>query len=138
DVLHVEKCCRKGRYSVRKLIEKYGRKGTRLEPFFRNAISRDKSVHEPIVRRPAHPRRLVGVLIIGRVTFERKSAEEHQHQRTGAVHPLSRSTFNRSRPPDLPRVAPGTRQIAQSSKRRPECLLHAKSAEERDRRSSHD
>src|SRR5262245_44396857 len=39
----------------------------RLEPFFRNAISRDKSVHEPIVRRPAHPRRLVGVLVIGRV-----------------------------------------------------------------------
>ena len=30
-------------------------------------ISRDKSVHEPIVRRPAHPRRLVGVLVIGRV-----------------------------------------------------------------------
>lgn len=24
-------------------------------------------VHEPIVRRPAHPRRLVGVLVIGRV-----------------------------------------------------------------------
>src|SRR5262249_23420302 len=39
----------------------------RLEPFIRNAISRDKSVHEPIVRRPAHPRRLVGVLVIGRV-----------------------------------------------------------------------
>src|SRR5262245_919914 len=39
----------------------------RLEPFFRNAISRDKSVHEPIVRRPAHPRQLVGVLVIGRV-----------------------------------------------------------------------
>src|SRR5262245_10548209 len=39
----------------------------RLEPFFHNAISRDKSVHEPIVRRPAHPRRLVGVLVIGRV-----------------------------------------------------------------------
>jgi hypothetical protein len=35
--------------------------------FIRNAISRDKSVHEPIVRRPAHPRRLVGVLVIGRV-----------------------------------------------------------------------
>src|SRR5258705_13896878 len=32
----------------------------RLEPFFRNAIGRDKSVHEPIVRRPAHPLRLVG------------------------------------------------------------------------------
>src|SRR5262245_45317823 len=39
----------------------------RLEPFFRNAISRDKSVHELIVRRPAHPRRLVGVLVIGRI-----------------------------------------------------------------------
>src|SRR5215471_12299661 len=39
----------------------------RLEPFIHNAISRDKSVHEPIVRRPAHPRRLVGVLVIGRV-----------------------------------------------------------------------
>jgi hypothetical protein len=37
------------------------------EPFIRNAISRDKSVHETIVRRPAHPRRLVGVLVIGRV-----------------------------------------------------------------------
>jgi hypothetical protein len=37
------------------------------EPFIRNAISRHKSVHEPIVRRPAHPRRLVGVLVIGRV-----------------------------------------------------------------------
>ena len=37
------------------------------EPFIRNAISRDKSVHEPTVRRPAHPRRLVGVLVIGRV-----------------------------------------------------------------------
>jgi hypothetical protein len=34
----------------------------RLEPFIRNGISR-----EPIVRRPAHPRRLVGVLVIGRV-----------------------------------------------------------------------
>jgi hypothetical protein len=30
------------------------------KPFIRNAISGDKSVHEPIVRRPAHPRRLVG------------------------------------------------------------------------------
>jgi hypothetical protein len=39
----------------------------RLEPFIRNAIGRDKSVHESIVRRPAHPRRLVGVLVIGRV-----------------------------------------------------------------------
>src|SRR5262252_7263313 len=39
----------------------------RLEPFIHNAISRDKSVHEPIVRRPAHPRRLVGVLVIGQV-----------------------------------------------------------------------
>jgi hypothetical protein len=39
----------------------------RLEPFIRNGISRDKSVHEPIVRRPAHPLRLVGVLIIDRV-----------------------------------------------------------------------
>src|SRR5262249_59935049 len=35
----------------------------RFEPFFYNAISRDKSVHEPIVRGPAHPRRLVGVLV---------------------------------------------------------------------------
>jgi hypothetical protein len=32
------------------------------------ATSRDKSVHEPIVRRPAHPGRLVGVLVIGRVS----------------------------------------------------------------------
>jgi hypothetical protein len=46
--------------------------------------------------------------------------------------------FNRSRHPDLPRVTPGTRQIVQSGERRPECLLHAPSAEERDRRSSHD
>jgi hypothetical protein len=49
-----------------------------------------------------------------------------------------RSTFNRSRHPDLSRVTPGTRQIVQSGERRPECLLHAPSAEERDRRSSHD
>src|SRR5262249_14132853 len=35
--------------------------------FIRNGISRDKSVHEPIVRRPAHPRWLVGILVIGRV-----------------------------------------------------------------------
>ena len=49
-----------------------------------------------------------------------------------------RSTFNRSRLPDLPRVAPGTQQIVQSGERRPECLLHAPSAEERDRRSSAD
>ena len=34
------------------------------KPFIHNAISRDKSAHEPIVRRPAH--RLVGVLVIGR------------------------------------------------------------------------
>ena len=46
--------------------------------------------------------------------------------------------FNRSRHPDLPRVTPGTRQIVQSGERRPESLLHAPSAEERDRRSSHD
>jgi hypothetical protein len=40
----------------------------RKEPFIRNAIGRDTSVHEPIVRRPAHPRRrLVGVLVTGRV-----------------------------------------------------------------------
>jgi hypothetical protein len=39
----------------------------RLEPLFRNAISRDKSIHEPIVRRPARPLRLAGILIIGRV-----------------------------------------------------------------------
>src|SRR5262249_3652376 len=39
----------------------------RLEPFFRNAISRDKSVHEPIVRRPEPPRRLVWVPVIGRI-----------------------------------------------------------------------
>jgi hypothetical protein len=47
----------------------------RLEPFIRNAISRDKSVHEPIVRRSAHPRRLVGVLVIGRV-----AAKPHRQQ----------------------------------------------------------
>jgi hypothetical protein len=39
----------------------------RLKPFIRNGISGDKSVHEPIVRRPAHSGRLVGVLVIGRV-----------------------------------------------------------------------
>ena len=37
------------------------------EPFIRNAISRDKPVHDPIVRHPAHPRRLVGVLVIGQI-----------------------------------------------------------------------
>jgi hypothetical protein len=41
------------------------------KPFIRNATSRDKSVHEPIVRRPAHPGRLVGVLVIGRVAARR-------------------------------------------------------------------
>src|SRR5262249_2327327 len=35
-----------------------------LEPFFRNAISRDKSVHEPIVRRPAHPLRFVRKFVV--------------------------------------------------------------------------
>jgi hypothetical protein len=39
----------------------------RLEPFIRNTISRDKLVHQPIVRRPAPPRRLLQVLVLGRV-----------------------------------------------------------------------
>src|SRR5262249_45353248 len=39
----------------------------RLEPFIRNGISCGKSVHQPIVRSPAHARRLVGALVIGRV-----------------------------------------------------------------------
>jgi hypothetical protein len=43
------------------------------EPFIRYAISRDKSVDEPIVRRPAHPRRLVGILVIGRVAAKRQA-----------------------------------------------------------------
>jgi hypothetical protein len=33
----------------------------------RSLIGRNELVHQPIVRRPAHPRRLVGVLVIGRV-----------------------------------------------------------------------
>ncbi len=43
----------------------------RLEPFIRNGISRGKSVHEPVVRRPAHPRRLVGEPVIRRVAARR-------------------------------------------------------------------
>src|SRR5262249_21237755 len=65
----------------------------RLEPFIRNAISRDKSVHEPIVRRPAHPRRLVGVLVIGRVAAKPQaqlaSAPEGERQEL----PLIRLTW---------------------------------------------
>src|SRR5262249_4097490 len=38
----------------------------RLAPFFRNAISRDKPAHEPMLPRPAPPRLLVGVLVSGR------------------------------------------------------------------------
>src|SRR5262249_9975504 len=49
------------------LVHNRPRPGRGEEPFTRNAISRDKSVHEPIVRRPAHPQRLFGVLVIGRV-----------------------------------------------------------------------
>jgi len=39
------------------LVHNRPRPGRRDEPFIRNAISRDKSVQEPIVRRPAHPGR---------------------------------------------------------------------------------
>src|SRR5262249_28630303 len=37
------------------------------EPFTGEAVRRSELVQQAIVRRPAHPRRLVGVLVIGRV-----------------------------------------------------------------------
>jgi len=40
------------------------------EPFIRNAIGRGKFIHQPIVRRPAHPLRLVRSLVVGRITAE--------------------------------------------------------------------
>jgi hypothetical protein len=44
-----------------------------LRAFIGGAIRRSELVHEPIVRRPAHARRLVGILIIGRVAAKRQA-----------------------------------------------------------------
>jgi hypothetical protein len=48
-----------------------------------NAIRRSELVQQAIVRRPVHPRRLVGVLVIGRV------AAKPQAQLASAPRPAS-------------------------------------------------
>jgi hypothetical protein len=78
--------------------------------FIRNAISRDKSVHEPIVCRPAHPRRLVGVLVIGRVAAK-PQAQLASAPEGSVILSLSLGGVGKLISAPRPKVTPAERQV---------------------------